>query len=266
MLAKDHFNGILNEPAGNIAKLIVRHVVKDVVDAWDNPGNDPHAHIESILACMYHPAFNTGAPIQNEMEGYMRSWLDSEDRGYILNALTKDAVRNGKNHRKGHASGKPTTGQGGYTSFLPTPQKLQSQASGYVQQQLHGVPGYNQFQTGMQQFHNVFPGNPGIGGRREMNPNDYDPYDQTYKGQPAHQQPPLMQSYTTGPQYGQQPQFQGGYGGQPQFGGPPPQQFYEEGPPHGQYGAPIQQQPYGHQDPNAYQGGQYQQNNYSGNK
>jgi hypothetical protein len=45
--------------------------------------------VENLLTCLYHPHFNNGSPIQNEMEDYMRKWIAGEDRNYVLNALTR---------------------------------------------------------------------------------------------------------------------------------------------------------------------------------
>jgi hypothetical protein len=157
VLAKDHFNQILNEPAGQIARIIVRHVVQGVVKAWDDNSINAQQMVEQFLDVIHHPFFQNGNPLQREMLDHMRTWINAEDKGYTLNALTKEAVRAHKNHRKGHATEEPSHGPGGYTSFLPTPASIQSQATNYVHQQAQHIPGYNQ-------FNQVFPGS---GGRRD---------------------------------------------------------------------------------------------------
>lgn len=40
---------ILNEPAGNLAKIIVKHAVKDIVTAWDSTSVDPRRTVDKIL-------------------------------------------------------------------------------------------------------------------------------------------------------------------------------------------------------------------------
>jgi hypothetical protein len=45
MLSKDHFDNILNEPAGKVAEVVVRHTVELVVEAW----SDSNVDIESTL-------------------------------------------------------------------------------------------------------------------------------------------------------------------------------------------------------------------------
>ena len=51
-LSKDHFNLILNEPAGNLAKIIVKNAVTQVVKAWDNTSMNIHQATEEILQCL----------------------------------------------------------------------------------------------------------------------------------------------------------------------------------------------------------------------
>ena len=280
--------------------------------------------MENLLTCLYHPHFNNGSPIQNEMEDYMRKWIAGEDRNYVLNALTRvrdpvfriegarslltidwpaqDAVKAHKNNRKGHKGDNDhnhggTTGPMGYQSFLPTPAKLQSQATGYLQQQAQHIPGYQQFQH-MQQS---FPGRDMPGGGYDQNapgsqynqPSTQDPYlaggagdSFGYDNRPPHQPaygayqqqgPPV--GYGGGydqPSYGAPPpppptDFGGAYGALPQdayagphggsFGGPPPGGYGGPPPPHAQqpsYGG-FDQAPGAYQDPNAFPGAQYQQ-------
>ncbi|KAE8205473.1 hypothetical protein CF327_g7645 [Tilletia walkeri] len=54
MLSKDHFAKILNEVAGNIAKIIVKHTVNNVVKAWDDQGMSVDQIVDESLACMFH--------------------------------------------------------------------------------------------------------------------------------------------------------------------------------------------------------------------
>jgi hypothetical protein len=58
----------VNEPAGNVAKIIVIYTVKLVVHAWDNTGDDVHNVTETVLQCLFHPDFhNPQSQIQKEM-------------------------------------------------------------------------------------------------------------------------------------------------------------------------------------------------------
>lgn len=64
----------MNEPAGNLAKIIVIHVVKAVITAWDNP-NTPAYHVtEMAMECLFHPDFhNPHSAVQKEMVGSLFS-------------------------------------------------------------------------------------------------------------------------------------------------------------------------------------------------
>lgn len=49
---------ILNEPAGQVAQVIVEYAVERIVKAWDDTSIDPHHSIEDILQCLFHPYFH----------------------------------------------------------------------------------------------------------------------------------------------------------------------------------------------------------------
>lgn len=71
----------------------------------------------SVLTAFHHPYFyNDNSQIQREMGSYLKSWIDGQnpqDKAYILNALTKDSVKAGKNMRKGHKQDPEGHGCGG---------------------------------------------------------------------------------------------------------------------------------------------------------
>ncbi|GJJ14848.1 hypothetical protein Clacol_009116 [Clathrus columnatus] len=133
-LSKDHFNLILNEPAGNIAKLIVAHTVKLVVKAWDDPSMNVHGITEDVLSCLFHPDFHdSSSQIQREMLEYMRTWLNSHghQKDFILSRLTKDAVRNHRNIRASSDNHGATYVEGaGHDAGIDAQNKL----SGYLNQ------------------------------------------------------------------------------------------------------------------------------------
>jgi len=54
ILSKDHFGLILNEPAGNIAIIMVRWAVNLVVGAWDDTSKDPEQVADACLAPLFH--------------------------------------------------------------------------------------------------------------------------------------------------------------------------------------------------------------------
>ncbi|THH02345.1 hypothetical protein EW026_g505 [Hermanssonia centrifuga] len=102
---EDHFGLILNEPAGKTALVVVRYSVKLIVDAWFDEHSDSDQVIDQILEAFHHPYFNTGrSRIQQEMFEEMEKWiggLGPDVAENIIEALTKQSVREGKNKRQG---------------------------------------------------------------------------------------------------------------------------------------------------------------------
>ncbi|KII94013.1 hypothetical protein PLICRDRAFT_412726 [Plicaturopsis crispa FD-325 SS-3] len=104
LLSKDHFALILNEPAGKIAQLVVENSVDLIVKSWFDNSN-PDDVITEILEAFHHPYYATGrSRIQNNMFEGMEKWLGAlgpSESQEILESLTKQSVRDGKNKRKG---------------------------------------------------------------------------------------------------------------------------------------------------------------------
>ncbi|EIW78541.1 Het-C-domain-containing protein [Coniophora puteana RWD-64-598 SS2] len=238
-LSKDHFNLILNEPAGHLAKIILTHTVGLVVKAWGDPNMPPHAVTEDVLQCLFHPDFHDSrSKIQSEMLGFMRQWVDGlgSRQRTILDRLGKESVRNHENIRLAGEGGTGTA-EGTYA------QNQGAQANQWIAGQ---VPVLGQAQ-------NLFGKVPGSGGpMREMpsGPGGYAP-----PGGPPpsfggneygrNDGPPRpggeASSYYT-PSYGSAPPGPGGPGGY----APPP------GPPSG-YGSPSPYAPPSGPPPGGYQ-------------
>lgn len=67
-LSKDHFGLILNEPAGNLAKIVITPVIRSVVQAWDDQSVDPRGVAETACEALFHPYWATGrSGVQKEM-------------------------------------------------------------------------------------------------------------------------------------------------------------------------------------------------------
>ncbi|KAL7422224.1 hypothetical protein Q5752_002870 [Cryptotrichosporon argae] len=106
-LSKDHFGLILNEPAGEVAKIVVQYTVERVVKAWDDTNIAPTQISEDVLQCLFHPDFMDGrSQIQRMMMDRMRAWIDTRgsQKNELLNRLTSESVRAGKNKRIGDNS------------------------------------------------------------------------------------------------------------------------------------------------------------------
>ncbi|KAF8186977.1 heterokaryon incompatibility protein Het-C-domain-containing protein [Mycena galopus ATCC 62051] len=241
-LSKDHFNLILNEPAGHLARLILIHTVPLVIKAWDDPSVNVHHLTEDILSCLFHPDFhNNSSKIQREMMQYMHTWVNSlgAKKASIFQRLTKNAVRNHENIRAAGEGGKPAA-EGTFAANQA--HNFQHQVAGYATQH---VPGAAQAQALLGGGHNH-------GQRRDMPSSGYPGGEGSYNAPPAQpaygsgepsssyrppsgQPPPSFpgaESSGYNPSYGAPPSFPGAPsfpGGPGEYGAPPP-------PPQGGYG------------------------------
>ncbi|KIR24943.1 heterokaryon incompatibility protein HET-C [Cryptococcus deuterogattii LA55] len=279
-LSKDHFGLILNQPAGEIARIVVEHTVNLVVKAWDDNSINPSQVTESSLEVLFHPDFASGhSQIQKQMLDKMREWINGtgSDKNEILHRLTADMVKQGKNRRIGDTSA--TTGHV-HNQLLPEGGLQQVIA----QQNVH-VPGASVLNAGQDLMSGKMPWEQGFGSGgpnawRDINPSNpnapsggYNPPTSYYpqpsynsqsfhtpepfhSGQPSYtsnsQAPPMPQSYPPPPHqnYNSQPSY-GNQGGGTDY---PGQQYHHGGsgnrqpPHHGGYGTPPQGEygaPYG---------------------
>ncbi|KAJ7634884.1 heterokaryon incompatibility protein HET-C [Roridomyces roridus] len=286
-LSKDHFNLILNEPAGHLARIIVIHTVTLVIKAWDDTSVNVHHLAEDVLSCLFHPDFhNNSSKIQREMMQYMQTWVNGLGgrKQNVLQRLTKNAVRNHQNIRLSGEGG-PAAAEG--TFAAGEAHAFQHQIAGYAQ----GIPGVQQ----AQHVFGAIGGNQGHGQRREM-PSAQAPSSQAdsyYGGGHSHHghhssppPPPAQPSYPVsfpgeshshshhyGPPSGPPPSFPGAdpYGGSSYAPPPGPPSFPNAsgfpdapgqyppppGPPYGFPGADPYQSPPPPQFPGAPGQGQY---------
>ncbi|KAI0703749.1 heterokaryon incompatibility protein Het-C-domain-containing protein [Cytidiella melzeri] len=155
-LSKDHFNLILNEPAGNLGKIILNFAVTRVVGAWDDNNVNVRQVLDEILACLFHPDFHDrNSPIQRAMMEYMQKWVQElgNKQHEILGRLTKDAVRNHRNIRLGGEGG-ASAAEGTYA--VNAAHQAQQDIHNYANQlpivgsaiqfagKMHNASGYNQ--------------------------------------------------------------------------------------------------------------------------
>jgi hypothetical protein len=151
-LSKDHFNLILNEPAGHLAKIIVTYTVTLVVKAWDDNSMNVRSITDDTLSCLFHPDFhNRSSKIQGEMMQYMQHWVQQlgSKQHSTLSRLTKDAVRNHQNVRLG-GDGGPAEAQG--TFAYSQGQQVQHNIQAYATNHIPGVAQaqslFNKFEGG----------------------------------------------------------------------------------------------------------------------
>ncbi|KAL5534058.1 hypothetical protein ACEPAG_518 [Sanghuangporus baumii] len=149
ILSKDHFSLILNEPAGKIAQVVVENTVNLIVQTWSDDEN-PDRAIDEILEAFHHPYYDTGnSQVQNAMMDQMQRWfggLGGTEGQEILQALTKESVREGKNKRSGDDGSGELGAQPRYS------QRPQTQSSGYGSQAQSGYSGggYGGYQSNTQ--------------------------------------------------------------------------------------------------------------------
>ncbi|KAL1744889.1 heterokaryon incompatibility protein Het-C-domain-containing protein [Schizophyllum fasciatum] len=220
-LSKDHFNLILNEPAGLIAKAIVTYAVQRITTAWNDDSANPGAVVEDILQCLFHPDWhNQNSQIQVEMMKTMHNWFSQmrQDRQQtILQRLSKQSVRDHKNIRLQGEGGKPEA-VGSYAYNEGT--AAQNALLGYAQ----GIPGVSQATTFVNQVQGAFkPSGPGRDAPGEAS---------AYYGGGA-------QSSGFQPPSGPPPGHDGGYGGGGSSytppSGPPPGASFPSAPSHAGY-------------------------------
>lgn len=121
MLSKDHFSNVLNEPAGKVASQVLKWVVPQIVQCWDDEHIDPNRTVERIIhGVFHHPALrevgDDGARDGRQLmfrvvEGWWRDMSDRE-RDDMRRKLSREGVERGENHKEGvhdggHGCGKP---------------------------------------------------------------------------------------------------------------------------------------------------------------
>jgi hypothetical protein len=269
MLSKDHFGLVLNELAGKVAVLIVRHCTTLVVKAWDDDSIDPSRTADEALAPIFHPFWldqHRCHPVQLQMMELVKEWA-SANRGAIAK-LDRQHVRAHKNTRSGLAE---PHGHGGnssshYGGVQPHGQQGQSMGTGmahsvqsYVGGRIQGAVGGHGMGQGM--FREVQDGPPEYPGQ-SVHQNHNQPHHAAHQREDMSYMAPQGNYGSNDPssayssQQQQQQQQQGAYPGYPQQqqGGYPafPQQQQSEypynpaGPPPGmpmenpRYGGPPQ--------------------------
>lgn len=157
MLSKDHFTNLLNEPAGKVASTVLKFVVPQLMQAWDDTGIDVNRLMDEIVgAVFHHPALRNGEDNRGGVEGRQRmfavveSWWQEksdQERDDLRQRLSADGVRDGRNHKEGidhgHGCGKPLkmNQRPGGSQFESMGSDVGKQLGGAVQEALGGGGG-----------------------------------------------------------------------------------------------------------------------------
>ncbi|TAQ83212.1 hypothetical protein B7494_g8466 [Chlorociboria aeruginascens] len=121
MLSKDHFSNVLNEPAGKIASQVLKWVVPQLIQCWDDERIDVDRTINRIIqGVFHHPVLrNQGEDGASDgrrlMFSVVEQWWRSKDpqeQQELRRQLSREGVKNGENHKEGvqdtgHGCGKP---------------------------------------------------------------------------------------------------------------------------------------------------------------
>ncbi|KAK5136637.1 hypothetical protein LTR08_002651 [Meristemomyces frigidus] len=102
MLSKDHFSNILNEPAGQVAAVVLQYVAPRVIYGWDHPEVEDSEILNDVSRVFHHPAArDSSCEIHRQMFAVMEKWVHSlPDRGQSLNqSLSSESVKAGRNHK-----------------------------------------------------------------------------------------------------------------------------------------------------------------------
>lgn len=136
MLSKDHFSNILNEPAGKVASQVLKWVVPQLIQAWDDESVDIRRLNDRIIHAVFHHPAQRGQGDDGVAEGrrlmfkVVENWWNEKserEKSGTRDQLSRDGVEAGRNHKEGvhdsgHGCGKPlgmtklTGGSGGQSS------------------------------------------------------------------------------------------------------------------------------------------------------
>ena len=114
-------SNVLNEPAGRIASQILKWVVPQMMEAWDDEGVDVDDTLTRIIyGVFHHPALrhdghDGAAECRQQMFNVVEEWWgakDESERDALREQLSRDGVEHGRNHKEGvhdsgHGCGKP---------------------------------------------------------------------------------------------------------------------------------------------------------------
>jgi hypothetical protein len=121
MLSKDHFSNILNQPAGELASVILQYIAPRIIYAWDHPQVPVDEVMNDVCRVFHHPAIrDNNVELHRSMFACVENWVHHQrDPSQRLNhLLSSESVKAGKNHKVQDMTGFPNVnagGQGGHT-------------------------------------------------------------------------------------------------------------------------------------------------------
>lgn len=101
MLSKDHFSNVLNNPAGQVATVILQYVAPRVIYGWDHPEVPEQEIMNDIGRVFHHPAIrHQNVEIHREMFTVVEKWARSRPSNApdLNHILSSESVKAGRNH------------------------------------------------------------------------------------------------------------------------------------------------------------------------
>lgn len=106
MLSKDHFSNILNEPAGQVAVVILQYVVPRIMYAFDHPDVPVDQVLNDCVSVFHHPALrDSRSEVHNNMFKVVKDWAHAYHGKDLNDLLSSESVKAGKNHKGGDDHG-----------------------------------------------------------------------------------------------------------------------------------------------------------------
>ncbi|KAF2842157.1 heterokaryon incompatibility Het-C [Patellaria atrata CBS 101060] len=223
LLSKDHFSNVLNEPAGQVATVILQYIAPRIIFAMDNPDIAVDQVLDDVVRVFHHPALrDPRLELHRQMFDVVERWTRKlPDRGRNLNnVLSSESVRAGKNHsglapegkhgHHHHHHGPTSHSKDSPFDMISRRRGLDPEPAGgdYRRPSPGGYAreGYDQGYSGQSPFPQ--------GGVSQQDPYTYPTaYQQGYE-EPYHQAPPPQAPYSPQPPYPQEGGYgQGSYGG-----------------------------------------------------
>ena len=261
LLSKDHFSNILNEPAGQVAAVILQYVAPRIIYAWQHPDIPVDQVLNDVVRVFHHPTLrDRSCEIHNTMFATVEKWARSRPGGGsdLDHILSSESVRTGKNQADPDQSHGYHGTSHGMLPGLPNMNSVESTFNASLSSRfgnvLNPLKKFGQ-SSGLtregEDFENEIGTHTEYDTSRPPTGPDYpqaqfqarapyqDPYSHQQQYQGSYQQGPPYQGSPPPPgQYGYGQEegggFQQGYGGQYQgqpplggggyYGGPPPQQ------------------------------------------
>ncbi|KAK5699299.1 hypothetical protein LTR17_023355 [Elasticomyces elasticus] len=101
LLSKDHFSNILNQPAGQVAAIILQYVAPRVIYGWDHPDVPEQEILDDVARVFHHPAIrDQNCEIHRNMFNVVEKWARNRpgNKQDLNHVLSSQSVKAGHNH------------------------------------------------------------------------------------------------------------------------------------------------------------------------